>query len=86
MAAVATADGRRVSVVGALDEAALPVLAHVIEKGNVVLDLSEVTDADESTVSLLARLPAGQCSFVGCPRWLAREVERRQIELACGVW
>jgi anti-anti-sigma regulatory factor len=86
MAAVATADGRRVSVMGALDEAALPVLTHAIGRGNVVLDLSEVTDADESTVSLLARLPAGQCGFVGCPRWLAQRVERRLIDLASGVW
>jgi hypothetical protein len=86
MTGVEVAEERRVRVVGALDEAALPVLTSAIKNGNVVLDLTEVSAADESAVSLLARLPAGQCGFVGCPRWLARRVERRLIELANGVW
>jgi anti-anti-sigma regulatory factor len=86
MAGVEATEELRVRVLGALDESALPLLTSATEKGNVVLDLSGVTDADERAVRLLARLPAGQCSFVGCPRWLAREVERMQIDLACGVW
>jgi hypothetical protein len=86
MAGIATAEARRVRVMGALDQAALPLLTSAIEEGDVVLDLSEVSDADESAVGLLARIPPGQCGFAGCPGWLARRVERRLIELASGVW
>ena len=82
MAGIAVADERRVRVMGALDKPALALLTEAIADGDVVLDLSEVTEADESAVSLLARLPAGQCSFVGCPRWLAQRIERRLGELA----
>ena len=82
MAGVAVAVERRVRLVGALDNAALPLLTEAISDGGVVLDLSEVTEADESAVTLLARVPAGHCSFVGCPLWLARRVERRLGELA----
>jgi len=85
MAAVAITEERRVRVRGALDKSALQLLMKEISEGDVVLDLSEVTDADESAVNLLARLPAGQCGFVGCPRWLAGRVERRLIELANGI-
>jgi hypothetical protein len=67
---------------GALDKSALHLLTKAISDGDVVLDLTEVSAADESAVNLLARLPAGQCSFVGCPSWLSRRVERRLVELA----
>lgn len=86
MVGVELVEEARVRVVGALDEAALSRLTSATEDGNVVLDLSGVTEADERAVSLLARLPAGQCGFVGCPRWLARRVEQRLVDLACGVW
>ncbi len=82
MPVVAAAVERRVRVVGALDESTVPALTKAISDGDVVLDLSEVTTADDDGVSLLARLPAGLCSFVGCPRWLASRVERRLWQIA----
>jgi hypothetical protein len=86
MAGVEVADGGRVRVMGALDASVLHLLTKAISDGNVVLDLTAVSAADENAVNLLARLPAGQCGFVGCPRWLAQRVERRLIELASGIW
>lgn len=85
MAGVEVAEGRRVRVMGAVDESMLHLLTKAIADGNVVLDLTQVSAADENAVNLLARLPAGQCGFVGCPRWLAQRVELRLIELANGV-
>ena len=85
MTGVAIAEGRRVRVAGALDKSRLQLLTREISEGDVVLDLSEVTEADASAVSQLARLSPGQCGFVGCPHWLARRVERRAIELANGI-
>jgi hypothetical protein len=86
MVGVEVAEERRVRVMGALDESVLHLLTKAISDRCVVLDLTEVSAADENAVNLLAGLPAGQCSFVGCPRWLARRVEHRLIELASGVW
>jgi len=85
MAGVEVAEGRRVRVTGAVDESVLHLLTKAIADGNVVLDLTEVSAADENAVNLLARLPAGQCGFVGCPRWLGQRVELRLIELANGI-
>jgi hypothetical protein len=85
MAGVLCIERRPVRVVGALDASSLHYVKEAISDGDVVLDLSEVTEADESGVRLLAGLPPGQCSFVGCPRWLALRVERRLIELANGI-
>jgi hypothetical protein len=82
MAGVEVAEGRRVRLMGTVDKSALHPLTMAILDGDVVLDLTDVSAADESAVNLLARLPAGQCSFVGCPRWLALRVERRLIEHA----
>jgi len=76
----------RVRVVGALDESVLHLVTKAIADGDVVLDLTGVSAADESAVNMLARLPAGQCGFVGCPCWLALRVERRLIELANHGW
>ena len=85
MAGVEVAEGRHVRVIGAVDESVLHLLTKAIAGGKVVLDLTEVSAADENAVNLLARLPAGQCGFVGCPRWLAQRVELRLIELANGI-
>jgi hypothetical protein len=86
MVGAAVAEGRRLLVVDSLDKSALPLVTRAIMDGDVMLDLSEVTEAHESAVSLLARLPAGQCRFVGCPRWLAQRIERRHVELATEGW
>ena len=82
MAGIAAAEERRIRARGVLDESVVHLLTSAISDGDVVLELSEVTDADEAVVSLLARLPAGQCGFVGCPSWLARRIERRRVEFA----
>ena len=82
MAGVTAAEAPRIRAIGVLDESVLNLLTSATSHGDVVLELSGVTDADDTVVSLLARLPAGQCGFVGCPAWLARRIERRLVELA----
>ena len=86
MAGVEVVEEGRVRVMGALDKSVLHLLTKAISEGDVVLDLTGVSAADESAVNMLARLPAGQCGFVGCPRWLALRVERRLIEVANHLW
>jgi hypothetical protein len=63
---------------GALEEAALDGLLDSTSDAVVVLDLSEVREADAGAVQMLARLPAGRCRLVGCPRWLALWIERER--------
>jgi hypothetical protein len=48
--------------------------------GEVILDLSEVSEADAANVRLLARLADSHCKLVNCPRWLALWIdwERRR--------
>jgi anti-anti-sigma regulatory factor len=67
---------RRLEVIGALNSAALHLLVRALEDGPVVLDLSEVSQADERAVRLLARLPAETCTLAGCPNWLSGWLER----------
>jgi hypothetical protein len=66
----------RVRVIGALQGQAVRLLFDAISQGPIVLDLSQVTMAEESAVRLLAELPPERCDFVSCPTWLALWVER----------
>jgi ABC-type transporter Mla MlaB component len=67
-------DGLR--IIGALKSAFLSRLLETAGGGEVVLDLSEVSEADAASVRLLARLAGDQCRLVGCPKWLALWIER----------
>jgi hypothetical protein len=66
----------RVRVIGSLDGRAVKTLFDVISKGSVVLDLSEVSEAKESAVMFLARLPRERCRVAACPRWLTWWLKR----------
>jgi hypothetical protein len=67
---------RCVRVIGALSRAELGLLAATVARGAVVLDVSQVDQADESAVRWLAGLPPDRCTLAGCPPWLALWVER----------
>jgi ABC-type transporter Mla MlaB component len=67
-------------VIGALERAALSGLLETRSSTEVVLDLSEVREADAAAVHMLAQLPP-RCRLVNCPRWLALWIEReRQLQ------
>lgn len=66
----------RVRVIGSLQEPALRLLLDAISRGPVVLDLSEVTMAEEPAVQLLADLPRERCRLASCPTWLALWMDR----------
>jgi hypothetical protein len=66
----------RVRVIGSLQGPELQSLLDSICRDPVVLDLSEVDQADESAVKLLAGLPEDRCTLARCPRWLALWVDR----------
>ena len=68
--------GGRVRVIGSLQEPALRLLAEAVSAGARVLDLSEVDQADERAVRLLAGLAAESSVLAGCPTWLALWIER----------
>lgn len=68
--------GGRVRVIGSLQQPALKLLAEAVSGGARVLDLSEVDQADESAVRLLAGLAPERCTLAGCPTWLALWIER----------
>jgi hypothetical protein len=81
----ATAQGG-VRIIGALEETALSLLLGIPHDTEVVLDLSQVRAADAAAVRMLARLPAGRCRLVDCPRWLALWIEgERQPQSADAV-
>jgi anti-anti-sigma regulatory factor len=67
---------RQVRVIGSLQGPALKLLSETVSRGPVVLDLSEVDQADESGVRLLASLPPERCTLAGCPTWLSLWLER----------
>jgi hypothetical protein len=67
---------RRVRVIGSLQGPALKLLSDTVSKGPVILDLSEVDQADESGVRLLAELAPERCTLVSCPTWLSLWLER----------
>jgi hypothetical protein len=51
-------------------------LFEAISRGAVVLDLSEVDQANESAVMFLVRLPRERCELAECPGWLSVWLER----------
>jgi hypothetical protein len=67
---------RRVRVIGSLQGPALRLLSQAVSQGPLVLDLSEVDQADESGVRLLASLPPESCTLAGCPTWLSLWLDR----------
>ena len=71
-----TAPTGRVRVIGSLEGPALKLLVDAISGGAVFLDLSEVEQADESAVRLLAGLAPELCTLEACPTWLALWIER----------
>jgi len=60
----------RARVIGSLTAESAAVLLDAVQKGLVVLDLSEVDHADDSAVRALAQLWPKRCTLVACPRWL----------------
>jgi len=67
-----------VRVLGTLEGAALSGLLGIRSDTEVVLDLSDVREADAAAVRILARLPSSRCRLVDCPRWLALWIERER--------
>ena len=61
---------RRARVIGSLTGDTVQILLDAVEGGVAALDLSEVDQADDSAMRVLARLSLGRCTFVTCPRWL----------------
>jgi len=66
----------RLRVIGSLRGPALKVLFEAISAGPVVLDLTEVSEADENAVRFLAGLSPERCTLASCPMWLALWIER----------
>jgi hypothetical protein len=60
----------RARIIGSLTGDSVQVLLDAVDRGVVVLDLSEVDQVDDSAVRVLARLSPERCTFVACPRWL----------------
>lgn len=69
-------DGLRIS--GALTGTILKRLLEMTGGGEVILDLSGVSEADAANVRLLARLADGHCNLVNCPKWLALWIDRER--------
>lgn len=69
-------DGLR--IIGALRGTVLNPLLEMTDGGEVVLDLSEVSEADAASVRLLACLADGHCRLVNCPKWLALWIDRER--------
>ena len=69
-------DGLR--IIGALTGTVLKRLLEMTGDGEVLLDLSEVSEADAANVRLLARLADGHCRLVNCPQWLALWIDRER--------
>lgn len=68
---------RGVRIIGSLKGVVLKNLLEVLRDGQVAVDLSEVREADEAAVGMLARLP-NRYSLVNCPRWLAFWIEQER--------
>jgi hypothetical protein len=61
---------RRARVIGSLAGNAIQVLLDAVDRGVSVLDLSEVDQADDFSVRVLAWLWSECCTVLECPRWL----------------
>ncbi len=72
----------RCKVIGSLQASCVSLLAEVIARGAIALDLSEVDKAEEAAVRFLARLAPDRCVIAGCPTWLALWIERARAALA----
>jgi hypothetical protein len=72
----------RARVIGALTGDAVEVLLSAVDRGVVLLDLSQVDDVDEAAVRVLAELLPRRCSLLSCPRWL--ELWLGRVRLSSG--
>ena len=70
-----TSQPERVRVIGAVTGAALLMLLDMVKTAEVLLDLSDVREADSDAVRLLARRGPGVCERLACPSWLALRIE-----------
>jgi hypothetical protein len=70
-----TSPPERVRVIGALTGTALLMLLDMVKTAEVLLDLSEVREADTDAVRVLAQLGTGVCDWLACPSWLALRIE-----------
>ncbi len=66
----------KLRVIGSLERAAVDLLFEALSRGPVILDLSEVTMADEEAVRVLADLPSERCAIVSGPKWLVLWLDR----------
>jgi hypothetical protein len=71
---------RHVQVIGSLRGRALELLSDAVSGGPAVLDLSQVEQADEECVRLLAGLAPERCTITGCPTWLGLWLARLRRE------
>jgi hypothetical protein len=60
----------RARVIGSLTGDTVQLLMDAVDGGVAALDLSEVDQADDSAVRVLARLSPERCTLLTCPRWL----------------
>jgi hypothetical protein len=65
----------RVRVIGALTGPPLEMLLEMVGRAELLLDLSEVREADSGAVHLLAQLTPEQWKLLACPKWLGLRVE-----------
>ena len=77
-----TRDGLR--IIGALTGTVLGRILEMKGGAEVVLDLSEVSEADAANVRLLARLADGHCKLVNCPQWLGLWIDRERRQPPVG--
>jgi hypothetical protein len=68
----------RVRVIGTLTAPALELLLERVGRAEMLLDLSEVREADSDAVRLLAQLAPDQVGLLACPKWLAFRFERER--------
>jgi len=66
----------RVRVIGTLTAPALELLLEMVGRAEMLLDLSEVREADSDAVRLLAQLAPDQVGLLACPKWLAFRMVR----------
>ena len=71
-----TRDGLR--IIGTLTGTVLSRMLEMTGGGEVVLDLSEVSEADAANVRLLARLADGHGKLANCPQWLILWIDRER--------
>jgi len=71
----------RARVIGSLSGEAVRILLDAVEGGATVLDVSEVDQADDAAVRVLAELWPGRCTLVDCPRWLELWLDRVRQEM-----